>query len=109
MVELKSRNRMKEETLLSLLKKKKGFFEAILDLTEQETQSSVEHWQELLQKKQILLGCIEDIDSQLKNFEQSMHTLSYDVIEQLKDLHCIISQIMELGSLNLKEKKKHLS
>lgn len=99
---------MHEKKLLDLLKKKKGFFEAILDLTETESELSVDNWISVLEQKKILLSCIDEIDDKLKPFQSSLHYLSQEILEELEVIKSIIHQIIHADDSNQKKRKKSL-
>lgn len=99
---------MKEEKLLSLLRKKKGFFEAILDLTEGEGDQPVQAWIEILEQKKILLSCIEEIDAELTPFKQSLHHLSQEISEEIENIRQVIKKILHLDLVNHEKRKKEL-
>lgn len=99
---------MKEEKLLQLLRKKKGFFEAILDLTEEERELPVKQWISILEQKKILLSCIDDVDAELHPFRQSLHTLSQEISEELEHIRKIIKRILHLDAINQEKRKKEL-
>src|SRR5262245_25961396 len=79
-------NSIREEKLLHLQKKKKGFFEAMLDLSQEESELTVEEWIASLEQKKILLSCIEEIDAELMPFQQSLHDLSQEISEELEHI-----------------------
>lgn len=97
---------MKEEKLLQLLQQKKGFFEAILELTETEEQLALHEWVSTLEQKKILLSCIEEIDAQLLPYKQALHTLSQDIARELDEIRHVIARILHLDTQNQKNRKK---
>jgi hypothetical protein len=99
---------MKEEKLLHLLRKKKGFFEAILDITEDESKLPLQEWVEALEQKKILLTCIEEIDAELMPFKQSLHTLSQEISDELELIRDVIKHILHLDLINHKNRKQEL-
>ena len=99
---------MKEEKLLHLLQKKKGFFEAILEITEEESELCVHEWFGALEQKKILLSCIEEIDAQIHPFKQSMQTISQEVTEELDHIRNIIKRILHIDVINQEKRKKEL-
>lgn len=99
---------MQEKKLLQLLKKKAGFFEAILELSHQENQVSLDAWMALLEQKKILLSCIEDIDTELSPFKNTLHTLSQDVHEELEKIRKTIQCVLQLSALNQEKRKQKL-
>ncbi len=100
--------RMREEKLLHLLQRKKGFFEAILDLTETEEPLSFQEWVSILEQKKVLLSCIEEIDMQLLPYKQAMHTLSQDISDEIEGIKRVIERILHLDSFNQEKRKKDL-
>lgn len=99
---------MKEEKLLLLLQKKRGFFEAILDLTEKEEQLSINDLVPHLEQKRVLLSCIEEIDESLSPFQQSLHILSQDITEELDAIRKVIETILHLDERNLHQRRRSL-
>lgn len=99
---------MKEQKLLYLLKKKKGLFEAVLDLTETESFLNIKEWQSVLKQKKILLSCIEDIDKQLSIFKDSFQNFSQEVTDELEFIHHLIIKILDIDMLNQLERRKEL-
>ncbi|WP_348663702.1 hypothetical protein [Chlamydia vaughanii] len=100
---------MKEHALLLLLKKKKGFFLAILDLTETEPSLTTVELEKVLQQKKILLSCIEKVDNQIKEFRYCFTSvLPQDIQEELTDIREIITQILDTDKLNYLQRKKEL-
>lgn len=99
---------MHEEKLLHLLKKKKGFFETILDLTETEASLPVSEWICVLEQKKILLSCIDEIDVELQPFQRKLHDLSQEVSEELDNIRNVIKRILHLDNLNQQQRKQEL-
>jgi len=99
---------MKEEKLLSLLQKKRGFFEAILDLTENEESLPMPEWISILEQKKILLSCIEEIDAELAPFKQSLHVISCEISEEIDAIRHVIEKILHLDSYNKNKRKREL-
>lgn len=99
---------MYEEKLLHLLRKKKGFFETILDLTENESELPVSEWISVLQQKKILLSCVDEIDLELKPFQYSLHNLSQEVSEELESIRGVIKKILHFDTLNQQKRKQEL-
>lgn len=100
---------MQEEQLLHLLRKKKGFFEAILDLTQAEIELSLTEWISNLEQKKILLSCIEEIDQELTSFKDALHTLSQETTEELEHIRVIIRRILHLDTINQDKRKQELN
>lgn len=99
---------MREEKLLHLLKKKKGFFEAMLDLSEEESNLSIDEWVASLEQKKILLSCIEEIDAELMPFKQSLHNISQEISEELEHIRTVIKRILHLDGINQEKRKEQL-
>ncbi len=100
---------MKEKKLLQLLQKKKGFFETILDLSEQETDLPLDQWIASLEQKKILLSCIEEIDEEIAPFKESLHTISHEISEELENIRTVIIRILHLDGVNQEKRKTELS
>jgi len=99
---------MKEEKLLHLLRRKKGFFEAILEITEEESELPLQEWISALEQKKILLSCIEEIDAELMPFKQSLHNLSQEISEELEHIRSVIKRILHIDVINQEKRKKEL-
>jgi hypothetical protein len=99
---------MKEDRLLHLLQKKKGFFEAILELTEYEATLPTEEWISNLEQKKVLLSCVEEIDAELMPFKQSLHMLSQEISEELESIRQVIKRILHIDIINQEKRKKGL-
>lgn len=99
---------MQEEKLLGLLKRKKGFFEAILDLSETEENFSLSDWISILEQKKVLLACIEEIDIQLLPYKQMLHALSQEISEELDSIRKVIDKILHTDSINQQKRKQEL-
>lgn len=97
---------MSEEKLLHLLQKKKGFFEAILDLTEEEVNLPLDAWISTLEQKKILLSCIEEIDSELAPFQKALHDLTQDINEELENIRSVVKRILHIDALNQKHRRQ---
>lgn len=99
---------MHDDHLLHLLKKKRGFFETILDLSEDELDLPVSDWIGRLEQKKILLSCVDEIDEQLKPFKQKVQHLSHEVHEELDTIRQVIHDILHLDTLNQEKRKQEL-
>jgi len=99
---------MKEEKLLHLLKKKKGFFETILDLTETEAELPINDWISVLEQKKILLSCVDEVDDEIRHFQRTMHDLSQEVSEELDSIRKVIQHILHLDTENQQKRKQEL-
>lgn len=97
---------MREDKLLQILKKKKGFFEAILDLTENEDHYSMSDLISILEQKQVLLSCIEELDQQLLPYKQSLHSLSQEISDELDSIRKVVERILHHDTLNQEKRKK---
>ena len=99
---------MKEEKLLHLLRKKKGFFEAILELSEEESELPIHEWISILEQKKILLSCIEEVDAELMPFRSSLQHLSQEISEELENIRGVIKRILHIDVINQEKRKKEL-
>ncbi len=99
---------MSEKKLLQLLQKKKGFFEAILELSEQESSLPLHEWISILEQKKILLACIEDVDLELKRFQGRFCELSHDTSIEIERIRHVIECILHLDASNQEKRKREL-
>lgn len=99
---------MSEDQLLYLLKKKRGFFEAILELTEEEKHFSLDEWIKGLKQKKTLLACIEKIDKELSFFRASLDHLSQELTEEVERIKEVIQEILYLDKINQEQRKKEI-
>jgi len=99
---------MREERLLHLLKRKKGFFEVILELSEEESELPVDEWIAMLEQKKILLACIEEIDAELIPFKKTLASLSQDIADELENIRSVIKRILHLDVINQEKRRKEL-
>jgi hypothetical protein len=99
---------MKEQKLLHLLQKKKNFFEAILELSEDEHELSLQEWISVLEQKKILLSCIDEIDAELTLFRESLHDISQEIADELENIRTVIKRILHLDVINQEKRKKDL-
>lgn len=98
---------MNERTLLLLLKKKKGLFLAILDLTQTESSLTTAELEKVLQQKKILLACIERVDIQIREFRHTFTSvLPQDIQEELEEIREVITCILNTDKLNYIQKKR---
>lgn len=100
---------MQEDKLLHLLKKKKGFFETILDLTETEAELQVSDWVSVLEQKKILLSCVDEVDGELRPFQRTLHNLSQETAQELESIRNVIRKILHLDTLNQQKRKQELT
>lgn len=96
---------MKEEKLLNLLQKKRGFFEAILELSEEESKYSLNDWIAILKQKKILLSCVDKIDAELALFKDSFEVMSQEISEEIEKIKEIIEEILYVDSVNQEKRK----
>lgn len=96
---------MNENKLIALLKKKKSFFETILELTELEATLPLKELINSLEQKTVLLACIEDIDEELKLYKSAMHNLSQEMQHEMDQTQEIINCIVTLNTENIKQRK----
>lgn len=99
---------MSSKKLISLLQQKRGYFEAILDLTELEPMLPIPDWISSLKQKQILLSCIDEVDEEITSYQQRFQHLSQDITEELDRIRNLVGHIMNLNSYNIKIRKKSL-
>ncbi|WP_201456642.1 hypothetical protein [Chlamydia sp. 17-3921] len=100
---------MNENALLLLLKKKKGLFLAILDLTETEGSLTTKELEKILRQKKTLLSCIEKVDLQIKEYYHSFSSvLPQDIQQELSKLRQIITRILDIDKFNYIQRKKEL-
>ena len=99
---------MSEQKLLHLLQKKRGFFEAILDLSEDEQQLPIPDWVSVLEQKKVLLSCIDEIDYELSPFKAKLHNLSQEITDELSKTRTVVEKILHLDTRNQKLRKKML-
>lgn len=99
---------MTDHKLLQLLRKKKGFFESLLDLTETESLLSISEWESVLRQKKVLLSCIEEVDDDLQSFKAGFMAISQEAANEIDEIKFIITKILELDALNYHERKKEL-
>ena len=99
---------MSQEKLLQLLKKKRGFFEAILDLSEDEERLPVPDWISVLEQKKVLLSCIDEIDHELSPFKAKLHNLSQEVTDELSKTRSVVKQILDIDTRNQELRRKML-
>lgn len=87
---------MKEEKILHLLRKKRGFFETILELSSEEKSLPVDDLLSVLRQKKILLTCIEKVDEELSLFKGSMEMLSQEICEEFDEMKKVMEKILHL-------------
>lgn len=99
---------MKEKQLLSLLQKKRGFFEAILELTSSEHELHPSEWLSILHQKKVLLSCIEEIDQEISTFKDSFHILSQELTEELEETRQVIERLLFLDQKSQERRRDDL-
>ncbi len=97
---------MNEKQLLTLLRKKKGFFEAILELTESETDLPLNEWVPVLEQKRVFLMCIDEVDGQLHPFKKTLHTISEEIKAELDHMRHTVKKILLIDGLNQEKRKE---
>jgi len=97
---------MTEKKLLSLLQQKRGFFEAILDLTEEENILPVPQWIANLEQKKILLSCIDELDEQIHSYRAAFAQLKPEVTEELDRIREVVGKILHCDTANLEKRKR---
>jgi predicted component of type VI protein secretion system len=98
---------MSEKRLLGLLQRKRGYFEAMIDLSEDEASLDTSDWVSVLEQKKVLLSCIEEIDTELEPFRSTFHDLSQEMQEELDLMRSLVKKLLFLDTQNQKE-RKHL-
>lgn len=99
---------MSEAKLLHLLQKKKGFFEAVLELSESEAGLPFHEWISVLEQKKILLACIEEIDVEIQHFKESFQILPHEISEEIESIRKVIQHILHLDTLNQEKRRNSL-
>ncbi|AAP98536.1 hypothetical protein CpB0607 [Chlamydia pneumoniae TW-183] len=90
-----------------LLKKKKGLFLAILDLTQTESSLTTPELEKVLKQKKIFLSCIDRVDLQIKEFRHAFSSeLPQDIQEELEEIRDVIIRILDTDKRNYAQKKK---
>ncbi len=97
---------MNEKQLLTLLQKKKGFFEAILELTESETHLPLDAWIPVLEQKRVLLSCIDELDAELHPFKKTLHAISDEIKVELEHMRLVVKKILLLDGMNQEKRKE---
>ncbi|MFN0064877.1 MAG: hypothetical protein ACKVOH_01435 [Chlamydiales bacterium] len=99
---------MSEKKVLQLLVRKRGFFEAILDLSKEEETLSLSQYISILEQKKVLLSCIDEIDQELLSFKASFHNLSQTITEEIDKTRRVVLEILHLDKENERKRKKQL-
>lgn len=99
---------MSEAKLLHLLQKKKGFFEAVLELSELEVDLPLHEWLSVLEQKKIILSCIEEIDNEIQHFKESFQSLPHEHSEEIESIRIVIRHILHLDTINQEKRKREL-
>ncbi|SCA58955.1 Uncharacterized protein AB751O23_BK_00030 [Chlamydiales bacterium SCGC AB-751-O23] len=107
-------NEEKDSFLLKILKKKEGYYKAILELAEEE-HSKLERRRpipeivSLMKKKQILLSCIEECDEEILPLKEewgkskkAQAPFAKEIQEELGVLDLLIREILGLDDINRK-------
>lgn len=110
----------REEILYRLLKKQAGYYEAILDLAEEEFIKlnhcrSTPELLPLMKRKQVLLSCIEEIDRALVPIKKHWQAHKQEqcpgnarVQEELCRLEKLLARIIEIDTKNQALLKAHM-
>jgi hypothetical protein len=96
---------VREEKFLNLLAQKRGFFEAILDLTEEEAKYSTAEWLSILKQKKVLLVCIDKIDEELTHFKDAFEVLSKEMLHEIEKTKEVIEHILFIDEINCEKRK----
>lgn len=97
---------MSEKRLLGLLQRKKGFFEALLDLSELQQNLPLCDLFPLLEQKRVLLSCIESIDEELSRFQHSLQILSQEITEELEAIRLVSERLLHLDACNSEMRRR---
>ena len=97
---------MGEKKLLALLRQKRGFFETILDLTEEEATLPVLDWIAHLEQKHILLNCIDELDRDIHRYRATFVDLSQDISDELESIRVVVGHILHIDHTNLEKRKQ---
>ncbi|WP_213358056.1 hypothetical protein [Chlamydiifrater phoenicopteri] len=97
---------MDEESPLHLLKKKKGFFSAILKLTEVESSLSLSDLEQSLRQKRILLSCIKRVDEKLEPFQSYLKEApSIEIYKELTEIRLLIEKVLSLDETHYTQRR----
>lgn len=100
---------MESPCTLSLLKKRKKFFLAILDLTKTEASLSSEQLPCVLKQKKTLLACVKRIDAQIKQNCPIFPNPLPDAMHQEMELtRSIIQKILDIDKKNYLQRQIEL-
>jgi len=110
-----------EQKLLQLLDKEYGYYNAILEITQQENEKflrerPLNEISPLMKKKQIFIACIDEIGKELRTLKQlwkeGKHNFSEDtnneVRQKVKSLDVLLKEILDLDKANNKMLEKQL-
>lgn len=99
---------MSEKHLISLLQRKRGYFETLLELAEHEQMLPLQDWISVLEQKKVILSCIDEIDEQLAPFKERFSHLSHEMHEELESMKQLVKKILFLDSRNQEKRKEML-
>ena len=111
----------KEEILLSLLKKQRKYYGAILELGREEARilskgQASKGLQCLIRKKKILFACIDEIEDALKPLKRfwkektdRSDPISMDVCQELVEIDLMLQALLQLDEANQEMLKNILS
>jgi hypothetical protein len=99
------------ERLIQLLQKQKAYYEAIWDITQEESErlnrgSSTIN---LLKKKRILVACIEEIDLAIFPLREQYQNDSPEVPPLVEELNKLLQKTLQLDQQNQQLLKQQLS
>ncbi|WP_213318700.1 hypothetical protein [Chlamydiifrater volucris] len=101
---------MDEESPLYLLKKKKGFFLAVLKLTEAESSLSLSDLEQSLRQKRILLSCIKRVDEELESFQNYLkETSSPKIHQELIEIRLLIEKVLSLDETHYTQRRQSIN
>ncbi|NGX61062.1 MAG: hypothetical protein K940chlam9_00541 [Chlamydiae bacterium] len=99
---------MSEHRFLELLQQKKGFFEVVLELTQEEGNLPIKEWLSVLEQKKILLSCIEEVDEKLEPFQAAYPILPQEIGDELSTIRKVVQEILHIDEKNQEMRKKEL-
>lgn len=111
-----------QDKFIQLLDKEFGYYEAILDITEQENgkfqrERPLSEIQPLMKKKQIFIACIDEISRELRPLKQEWKEdksryplpLKELIEEHLKNFDALLKTILDLDKANNRMLEKRMA
>lgn len=100
---------METNPSLFLLRKRKKFFLAILDLTQTEPLLPPDQLQSVLKQKKTLLACIKRIDEQIKQIcPKFSQPLPDEIFQEVSLTKRIIQEILNIDKKNYLQRQQEL-